>query len=126
MATQRSQVWTCSVCGNMIEVIRAGAGTLVCCDVPMERLAENTTDAAEEKHVPVIERIDRGVRVQVGSAAHPMEEKHHIEWIEVMADGKTYRQYLAPGQPPAAVFPIDAERITVRENCNLHGLWQAS
>jgi len=125
MATQRSQIYKCSVCGNEVEVIHAGAGELVCCGVPMDLLAENTTDAAREKHVPVIEKLDQGVRVKVGSVPHPMEENHYIQWIEVIADGKTCRQYLNPGEEPEAVFPIEAEQVTAREICNLHGLWKA-
>jgi superoxide reductase len=123
MATQRSQVYVCSICGNMVEVARAGAGTLVCCGVPMDHLTENTTDAAQEKHVPVVEKVDGGVQVTVGSVEHPMQDDHYIEWIEVSADGKTYRQYLNPGDKPQAVFPIEAEEVTAREVCNLHGLW---
>ena len=124
MATEKLQVYVCSVCGNMVEMVHGGAGTLVCCGVPMQRLDENTTDAAEEKHVPVIERVDGGVRVRVGSAAHPMQDDHYIQWIEVIADGRAYRQFLSPGDEPAAVFPIEAERVTAREICNLHGLWK--
>jgi len=125
VATEKSQVYACGVCGNTIEIVRPGAGALVCCGVPMDRLAENTVDAAQEKHVPVIEKVDGGVRVSVGSVPHPMEANHFIEWIEVIADGKRYRQYLEPGQEPAAVFPIEAEGIAARESCNLHGLWKA-
>ncbi len=124
MATQKQQVYACGVCENMVQSIRAGAGSLVCCGVPMDLLGENTTDAAEEKHVPVIEKVEGGVQVKVGSAAHPMEGNHYIEWIEVIADGKEYRQYLAPGDPPEAVFPVQSERITAREMCSLHGLWK--
>lgn len=125
MATEKSQVYVCSVCGNTIEILRAGAGTLVCCGVPMDYLAENTVDAAQEKHVPVIEKVEGGVRVSVGSVAHPMEDNHLIEWIEVVSNGKSYREYLKPGQEPVAFFPIDAEGITARESCNLHGVWKA-
>ncbi len=124
MATQRAQVYLCGVCGNTVEVIRPATGTLVCCSVPMNHLGENTTDAAQEKHVPVIEKVTGGVRVQVGSVAHPMEKDHFIEWIEVAADGKNYRQYLDPGDRPEAVFPVEAEGVTAREVCNLHGLWK--
>ena len=90
----------------------------------MKLMVENTTDAAKEKHVPVVEKVAGGVKVKIGSVAHPMEEKHYIEWIEVLADGKTYLQYLAPGQAPEAFFPIEAANITAREYCNLHGLWK--
>ena len=120
----RSEVYKCEVCGNIVEVLHAGMGKLVCCDQPMKLMVENTTDAAKEKHVPVVEKVTGGVKVKIGSVAHPMEEKHYIEWIEVLADGKTYLQYLEPGQAPEAFFPIEAANITAREYCNLHGLWK--
>ncbi len=126
MATQRLQVYKCNICGNMVEVIHAGAGELVCCGQPMELLTENTTDAALEKHVPVIEKVDGGIKVKVGSVAHPMQEDHYIEWIEVVIDGKAYRQFLSPGDAPEAVFPVEGDRITAREFCNLHGLWKSA
>jgi superoxide reductase len=123
--TARGQVYKCNVCGNIVEVLDIGEGELVCCDEPMQIQAENTVDAAREKHVPVIEKIDDGVKVKVGSVAHPMEDAHWIEWIEVIADGKSCRQVLKPGQAPEAVFGITAEKIVAREYCNLHGLWKA-
>jgi len=125
MATQRMQVYKCAVCGNIVEVVHAAAGTLVCCGKPMNLLTENTTDAATEKHVPVIEKTDGGYKVTVGSVAHPMEEKHYIEWIELMADGKAYRQFLNPADKPEAFFKLDAKQVSAREYCNLHGLWKA-
>ena len=121
----RNEVYKCDVCGHIVEVLHAGVGELVCCNQPMKRLTENTTDAAKEKHVPVVEKVAGGVKVKIGSVAHPMEEKHYIEWIEVIADSKAYRQFLAPGQAPEAIFLIDAKNITAREYCNLHGLWKA-
>jgi superoxide reductase len=122
--TAARQVYKCNVCGNIVEVLHNGEGELVCCGEPMQLQAENTVDAAREKHVPVIEKIDGGVKVKVGSVAHPMEDKHWIEWIEVIADGKSCRQFLAPGQAPEAVFAITGKEITAREYCNLHGLWK--
>jgi len=122
---EKLQVYKCEACGNIVEVLHGGAGELVCCGEPMKLLVENTVDAAKEKHVPVIEKVEGGVKVKVGSVAHPMEEKHYIEWIEVIADGKAYRQFLEPGQAPEAVFKIAAQNITAREYCNLHGLWKA-
>ncbi len=103
-----------------------GEGELVCCGDPMELMTENTVDAAKEKHVPVIEVVDGGVKVKVGDVPHPMEEKHFIEWIEVIADGKSYRQFLEPGAVPEAFFAVDATELTAREYCNLHGLWKAT
>ena len=123
MASSNLQVYKCGVCGSEVEVIRGGNGTLVCCDQPMNLLTENTTDAAQEKHVPVVEKVDGGVQVTVGSVEHPMEDNHYIEWIEVTADGKTCRQYLSPGDKPQAFFPVEADEVTAREVCNLHGLW---
>ena len=93
----RLQVYKCEICGNIVEVLHAGKGVLVCCNQPMKLMAENTVDASLEKHVPVIEKKGDGVTVKVGSVPHPMEEKHYIEWVEVIIDGKIQRQYLAPG-----------------------------
>ncbi len=122
---EKLQVYKCGVCGNIVEVVHGGAGELVCCGQTMKLMAENTVDAAKEKHVPVIEKIEGGFKVKVGSVAHPMEEKHFIEWIEIIADGKAYRQFLNPGEAPEAVFMIDAASVAAREYCNLHGLWKA-
>lgn len=122
---KRLEVYKCEVCGNIVEVIHGGAGELVCCGQPMILLKENTVDAATEKHVPVIEKISDGFLVRVGSVAHPMEEAHYIEWIELMADGQVYRQFLNPGDKPEAVFKIEATNVTAREYCNLHGLWKS-
>ena len=123
--TELNQIYKCSVCGNMLQVIHVGGGQLVCCNKPMILLVENTTDAAQEKHVPVIEKTKKGIKVKVGSVPHPMEEAHYIEWIEALIDdGRVYRQFLTPGKAPEAVFKIDANTITAREYCNLHGLWK--
>lgn len=122
---QLLEVYKCQLCGNIVEVIHGGGSTLVCCGQDMTLLTENTVDAAKEKHVPVIEVGDGTVKVTIGSVAHPMEEKHYIEWIELVADGKAYRQFLNPGDAPAATFNVTAKSITARELCNLHGLWSA-
>jgi len=119
------EVYKCELCGNIVEVIHAGGGDLVCCGQEMKLMAENTVDAAKEKHVPVIEVGDGFVKVTVGSVPHPMEEKHFIEWIELIADGKAYRQFLKPGEVATATFNITASSLTAREYCNLHGLWAA-
>jgi len=123
--TEKLQIYKCEVCGNIVEMLHAGAGELVCCGQPMKLFKENTTDAAKEKHVPVIEKTAAGIKVTVGSVAHPMEEKHYIEWIEVIADGQAYRKFLNPGEAPEAIFELQAEQVTAREYCNLHGLWKA-
>ena len=122
---EKSGIYKCELCGNIVEVLIAGDGTLVCCDQPMKLMVENTVDAAKEKHVPVIEKIPGGVRVKVGSVAHPMEEKHYIQWIEITADGKTCRKFLKPGEAPEAEFKVEAANITAREYCNIHGFWKA-
>ncbi len=122
---KRLEVYKCEACGNIVEVLVGGAGELVCCGAPMKLMAENTVDAAKEKHVPVIEMVDGGVKVKVGSVAHPMEEKHYIQWIEIIADGKVYRKFLSPGDAPEAFFKIEAKQVTAREYCNLHGFWKA-
>jgi len=122
---KRLEVYKCEVCGNIVEVLVGGAGELVCCGKPMVLMTENTVDAAKEKHVPVIEKVDGGYKVSVGSVAHPMEEKHYIQFIELIADGKIYRQFLNPGEAPEAVFNIEADKVEAREYCNLHGLWKA-
>jgi superoxide reductase len=121
---EKLQVYKCDVCGNMVEVIHAGAGGLVCCGQPMKYLAENTVDAAKEKHVPVVEKTDKGIKVKVGSVPHPMEEKHYIEWVEVLVGDKAYRQFLKPGQAPEALFDMQAQGVVAREFCNLHGVWR--
>ena len=121
----RLQVYKCELCGNIVEVVHGGRGELVCCNEPMELLTENTVDAALEKHVPVIEQTDHGIKVKVGSVPHPMEAEHYIEWIELVADGKSYTAFLNPGDAPEAVFCIEADQITAREYCNVHGHWKS-
>lgn len=122
--TKKLQVYKCEVCGNIVEVLHAGAGELVCCGQPMKLFVENTTDAAKEKHVPEIEKTASGFKVKVGSVAHPMEEKHYIEWIQLIADGRAYRKFLNPGDTPEADFEVSAGKVAAREYCNLHGLWK--
>ncbi|MFC1559942.1 desulfoferrodoxin [Candidatus Margulisiibacteriota bacterium] len=119
------EVYKCGICGNIVEVLHGGDGELVCCGKPMNLLTENTVDAAKEKHIPVIEKTAKGIKVKVGSVPHPMEEKHYIEWIEVIKNGKALRAFLKPGDKPEAEFAVDIKGVTVREFCNLHGLWSA-
>ena len=122
--TERSQVYKCQLCGNIVEVVHAAAGQLVCCNQPMTLLAENTTDAATEKHVPVVELVDGSTKVTVGSVTHPMTDDHYIEWIELLIGDRVFRTYLSPGDSPEAVFEVVAEGTVAREYCNLHGLWR--
>ena len=121
---EKLEVYKCEICGNIVEVLHGGAGELVCCGQPMVQMVENTVDAAKEKHVPVIEKVSDGIKVKVGDVAHPMEEKHYIEWVEIIADGKAYRQFLNPGEAPEATFDVKADQVTAREYFNLHGLWK--
>lgn len=123
--TKKNEIYKCALCGNIVEVLHVGAGELVCCGQAMALMTENTVDAAKEKHVPVITKITEGYKVTVGSVPHPMEEKHWIEFIELIADGKVYRQDLKPGEAPEATFCVQAETVSAREYCNLHGLWKA-
>lgn len=119
-------IYKCGVCGNMVEAVHIGGGSLSCCSQPMTQMVENTVDASKEKHVPVIEKTAKGFLVKVGAVEHPMEEKHFIQWISLIADGKEYIQHLKPGQKPEAEFQVEAKSVTAREYCNLHGLWKAS
>lgn len=121
---EKMEIYKCELCGNIVEVVHGGKGELVCCGQPMKLFKENTVDAAKEKHVPVVEKTPDGFKVKVGSVPHPMEDKHYIEWVEAVVEGKAYRQFLNPGETPEATFKIDADQITAREYCNLHGLWK--
>ncbi len=123
--TELRQVYKCNVCGNIVEVLHTGVGQLVCCGKPMELQKENTVDASQEKHVPVVEKTENGIIVKVGAMEHPMEKEHFIEWIEVFTDGKSCRKFLSPGEKPIAEFNIEAKAVEARDFCNLHGLWKA-
>ncbi|MDA3823628.1 MAG: desulfoferrodoxin [Bacteroidales bacterium] len=123
--TKKMEIYKCEVCGNMVEVINSGAGELVCCGQAMNLLNENTTDAATEKHVPVIEKTDKGFKVKVGEVAHPMEDKHFIQWVQLIDGERSQRVFLKPGDAPEAEFETSAPKVSAREFCNLHGLWKA-
>ena len=123
--TNQKEIYKCELCGNIIEVLHEGAGTLVCCGQPMKLLQENTVDASKEKHLPIIEKTSKGFKIKIGSIEHPMIEEHYIEWIEIIADEISYKKFLKPGDKPEAEFCINAKDITAREHCNLHGLWKA-
>ncbi|MFP3949507.1 MAG: desulfoferrodoxin [Candidatus Micrarchaeia archaeon] len=122
--TKKKEIYKCNVCGNIVEVLHAGAGELVCCGQPMELKAEKVEEEGDEKHVPVIEKTENGIKVKVGSEPHPMEEKHYIEWIQVISDDRSYRKFLKPDEAPEAEFPVKGE-VTAREYCNVHGLWKS-
>jgi len=123
--TKRLETYRCEVCGNIVEVMHASGGRLVCCNQPMTLLEENTTDAAVEKHVPVVTAIDGGYNVAVGSVDHPMTDDHYIEWIELVAGDEVFIRHLNPGDAPAAVFLTAATGVYARAYCNLHGLWRS-
>ena len=121
----RNEVYKCDLCGNIVGVAHGGDGALVCCGKPMRLFKENSTDAAREKHVPVVEKAANGCKVKVGSVAHPMEEKHYIEWIEVLVGDRVCREYLKPGKAPEAAFCGEPGKGFARAYCNLHGLWRS-
>lgn len=123
--TTKNEIYKCPVCGNVVEIVVPGGGVLSCCGQPMKLMKENTSDGTKEKHVPVVERVEGGYRVTVGSAEHPMLEEHHIQFVELVTDGGVLRRDLAPGERPVAEFRTDAAKVTAREYCNLHGLWKA-
>ncbi len=120
MATELSHIFRCGVCGNIVEVLHAERGTLVCCGQEMELLPEKGENEGLENHVPVIKERGNSSVVKVGSVPHPMEEKHFIEWIEVLSGGEVHRKFLRPGDAPEAGLP-PGERA--RAYCNVHGLW---
>ena len=124
--TKVREIYKCNICGNVVEVLHAGVGELVCCGEPMELMKEKTEDSSIEKHVPYIEETADGVLVKVGqNQDHPMIEEHYIEWIQIIADGASYRKFLKPGDKPQAEFEIKANKIEAREYCNVHGLWKS-
>lgn len=122
--TKKLQVYKCDICGNIVEVLHEGKGELVCCGQPMKLLKEQTEEQGKEKHMPVVERIEKGIRVKVGSVPHPMEEKHYIEWVEVVFSDGIIRKFLKPCDTPEAKFEIDEAIVEVREYCTIHGLWK--
>ncbi|MBU0686251.1 MAG: desulfoferrodoxin [Candidatus Margulisbacteria bacterium] len=123
--TKLLEVYKCEICGNIVELLHAGAGELVCCGQPMKLMAAKTEDQGKEKHVPVIEKTAKGILVKVGAVPHPMEDKHYIEWVAVEKDGKVLRAFLKPGDKPEAEFPVSADGGIAREYCSVHGLWSA-
>jgi len=123
--TKKLEVYKCEICGNIVEVLHTGQGQLVCCGQPMKLFEEKTEDTGMEKHLPVVEKTERGVKIKIGSIPHPMEEKHYIEWIEIVADGRNYKKFLNPGDKPEVEFEIKAEKVEARAYCNVHGLWKS-
>lgn len=123
--TKLREVYRCEICGNVVEILHEGTGTLVCCGQPMSLLKENTVDAAKEKPIPVIEWNKEGVTIKVGAAPHPMISEHYIEWIEIFTDKGNSRKFLKPGDKPEISFPIKTKKLGARAYCNLHGLWKS-
>lgn len=123
--TSVRDIYKCQVCDNIVEVVHAGVGVLVCCNQPMELMPANTVDASKEKHVPVITPTEDGFLVETGSTPHPMVKEHYIEWIDLLTSGQVLRQYLKPEDKPRAVFSTSADKVSARAYCNLHGLWRA-
>lgn len=121
--TNKAQVYKCEKCGNIVEVVHVGQGTLVCCGVAMTLMNEQTADQAKEKHVPVLQKTEKGVKVVVGTTLHPMLDNHFVEWIELVNEKGINRKYLSAGSAPEALFDCQVKVIQVREYCNLHGLW---
>ena len=122
---KRKEIYKCEECGNIVEVLDGGGADLVCCGQDMVLLEGSTTDEGKEKHVPVIESVDGGIKVKVGSNPHPMEEKHFIEWIEIIEGDTSSIHYLKPGQSPEAFFKGAGPNVTAREYCNIHGMWKS-
>ncbi|MDO8622937.1 MAG: desulfoferrodoxin [archaeon] len=120
-----NQVYKCEICGNIVEVLNVGGGELVCCGQPMKLVSEKEEDSGKEKHVPIIEKTKTGIKVKVGSIEHPMEEKHYIQWIELITENGSFKEFLKPGMKPEAEFCVKTNKITARIYCNLHGLWRS-
>ena len=124
--TKLREIYKCEICGNIVEVLHAGVGELVCCGQPMKLMEEKSEDSSIEKHVPYIEKTEKGVVVKVGqNEEHPMSNEHYIEWIQIIADNISYRKFLKPGDKPKAEFEVKADKIEAREYCNVHGLWKS-
>ena len=118
------EFYQCGKCGNLFQMME-NAG-LVPVGEMLKLVEPNTTDAAQEKHVPVVEKIDGGYKVKVGSVAHPMEAEHYITFIILETDdGMVYQKNLKPGQAAEMIVKTDANVVKALEYCNKHGLWQA-
>ena len=116
----------CKHCGNIITMVHDAKVPVVCCGEKMSELVPGSTDAATEKHVPVVEVNGNEVKVKVGSVAHPMEEKHFIQWIYLQTKEGVQSKHLKPHENPETVFALTAgdKAVAAYEYCNLHGLWK--
>ena len=119
------KLYRCNTCGNIVAVVNDGGVIPNCCGAPMELLEPNVTDGTKEKHVPVVERKDNCITVQVGELLHPMEDSHFIKWIVLETDKNKYLRTLKPGDEPRTKFFILENEVpkTVYEYCNIHSLW---
>ncbi len=126
--TRVNQIYKCNICGNIVEVLHAGAGQLVCCGQPMQLLTEKIDDIGKEKHIPIIEIENGTIKVKVGSIAHPMESNHYIEWVEIIVNDEVYRKTFKPGIKPEVELKIGRtiRETVVRVYCNIHGLWKST
>jgi superoxide reductase len=122
--TEKQEIYKCAICGNIVEVLDNGVGTLVCCNQNMNKMEEKISEEGNEKHKPILEKNEEGVEVKVSSIPHPMEDKHFIEWIEITTKNGTSKKFLKPGEKPEKKFPVGTEIIKVRSYCNIHGLWK--
>ncbi len=122
--TKQGEIYSCLICGNRVEIVGSGAGQLVCCGQPMEKLLEKNQDEGQEKHLPQVEKMESDIKVKIGSVPHPMEQKHFIEWIEVEAENLCLRKFLKPGEKPEVEFKNIPNKSQVRAYCNVHGLWK--
>jgi superoxide reductase len=120
---KKRDIYKCETCGNIVEILHEGAGTLVCCDEPMQLQKEKVKEEGNEKHVPIIEKDQEGVIIKVGSIPHPMTKEHHIEWVEISTEKGESKKFLQPGDKPEAAFPVK-KKVKSREYCNIHGLWK--
>lgn len=124
--TEKGQIYRCDICENIVTVLSEGEGELVCCKVPMQLLKEKHSEDGFVKHVPLVEKHDGVVKVNVGEVPHPMEENHYIEWVELTIGNKVFIEFLKPGNIPEAEFPVVTDSdIMVRSYCNIHGLWKS-
>lgn len=121
--TNKKEIYKCEVCGNIVEVLHNGVGTLVCCGQPMKLIEEKIQEEGNEKHIPIIQENEEGVNVKVGSVKHPMTPEHYIEWIEISTENGESKKFLTPDDKPEANFPVKNKNIKAREYCNVHGLW---
>ncbi len=121
--TNKKEIYKCEVCGNIVEVLHNGVGTLVCCGQPMKLIEEKIQEEGNEKHIPIIQENEEGVNVKVGSVEHPMTPEHYIEWIEISTENGESKKFLTPDDKPEANFPVKNKNIKAREYCNVHGLW---